>query len=42
MSAVVCRKCGYARKAAEFSSRAWAGLILFFITLGATGWYFLG
>jgi hypothetical protein len=33
---------GHDKVAAEFSSRTWGSLGLFFITLGAAGWYFLG
>ncbi|HEU0290438.1 MAG TPA: EF-hand domain-containing protein [Burkholderiales bacterium] len=41
-SPLIVSNLGHDKVAAEFSSRTWSGLILFFITLGATGWYFLG
>lgn len=39
---VIVSNLGHDKVAAEFSSRTWKSLTLFFITLGATGWYFLG
>jgi len=41
-AALIVSNLGHDKVAAEFSSRTWGGLIMFFITLGATGWYFLG
>ncbi len=38
---VIVSNLGHDKVAAEFSSRTWAGLTLFFITLGAMAWYFL-